>query len=786
MTPTEEEPFEVALGGAGPLGLLLMPSPQGLRVSGFDPGSAQAAAVAQEQGVRRGCVLLHCNGASLGPGASVLDFVAARGSPGSRVVLRVRASSCPMPGSGTAGQRALVVAAAVVLLSALLHWLYATQVLPYHRACLANSACRHNVAVSLWADYGVPALIGGGGGGGGGGGDPALLPTATLLRALVRPIASWERFRACYWERDLHLRRHGGGGGATAAPAPPPPLLLQRGDVLAMVNRAVSTDRGNEGGALRASTDLILSKESTFISGVSAVERGGAGGGGGGGTGGEGGHPADLPVDAVLQFVQHQGYSLVLNHMQYRHAGVAALAAALRRELGLVTNANLYCTPGAEQAFRVHYDARETFVLHLNGRKRWRVFAPVDRERLFLVRDADPNVGSAALAAWLRLDEAEQTTAAAAAASNSDGQRQQQQQQQQQRAIFDGELSPGDVLFMPRGFPHLARAVAGSGIGGGRGGADASDGGGGGGPGAELGLTCHLSVSAHTALHQTWEGAAQLLAAAKRRPSGGGGGSGDVRLAAATAVSPRALRHMIVRCAANELPALRGGLPPWLLLARRGASGHLALAARAADALQSVLAPLCHPTNGTGAKGSGYDDGARCDEASSPPSWYSAAGAASATTLQTGGGRWSAGGLLSCIREWKEPPESASTEEKLALRTGQGDVSVVLRQLATLSGAGGSASDDAVARDILAAVRSVADSPRGPPPTSSEAAQLHAALDASVQLAVRGLCAAAADGALVAGAVAFILDKTQAAIAREEALIVRHLRRHGQPVRGLK
>ena len=239
--------FSVDLCGAGALGLLLVPSSEGLRVSGFQQGSATAAS-AQEQGVRRGHVLLACNGHVLRAGASVADLIAARGNerhPGVRVILRLRASGQPMPTRRTLSG-ALCGAVVALVLSAALRWLYVTHE-PRYRACIASSTCTRNVAASLWADYGPAAMLGSSAA-------RAVPAPAALLQALAQPVG-WERFLACAWERDVRLHR-GGSVVANAAVTELPALLqLRRGDVLAAIERAVGTGHSNEGGTLRARTE---------------------------------------------------------------------------------------------------------------------------------------------------------------------------------------------------------------------------------------------------------------------------------------------------------------------------------------------------------------------------------------------------------------------------------------------------------------------------------------------------------------------------------------------------
>jgi lysine-specific demethylase/histidyl-hydroxylase NO66 len=115
---------------------------------------------------------------------------------------------------------------------------------------------------------------------------------------------------------------------------------------------------------------------------------------------------------------------LLCPHKHFRP--VHSLLSLLEHEFGNMVGANAYLTPpcGA-QGFAPHYDDIEAFVCQLEGRKRWRVYAPLKpSERLPRTssRDYDPSE--------LRRAGAQ--------------------------PVFDVVLEPGDVLYMPRGWIHQA------------------------------------------------------------------------------------------------------------------------------------------------------------------------------------------------------------------------------------------------------------------------------------------------------------------------------------------
>ena len=115
------------------------------------------------------------------------------------------------------------------------------------------------------------------------------------------------------------------------------------------------------------------------------------------------------------------GYSMVLNWMQYRSSPTAQLAEAFEAVFGHYTNINMYHTPGDEQAFLLHYDETDVFVLQLAGSKEWAVHEPAVR--------------------FARSDEA----------------RLADEPLSKYKEVASHTMSPGDMLYIPRGVPHTAR-----------------------------------------------------------------------------------------------------------------------------------------------------------------------------------------------------------------------------------------------------------------------------------------------------------------------------------------
>lgn len=137
------------------------------------------------------------------------------------------------------------------------------------------------------------------------------------------------------------------------------------------------------------------------------------------------GHPVSIGDEAMRGYAR--GYSLVVNSLQLRHDGCAALAAALARQIcerpetGVVhVGVNLYATPPGEQGLVPHYDDHSVFVIQLEGQKHWTLWPESCGATLPRLRDerATPQLSAAAALHYV--------------------------------------LQPGDWLFIPRGWPHVA------------------------------------------------------------------------------------------------------------------------------------------------------------------------------------------------------------------------------------------------------------------------------------------------------------------------------------------
>jgi bifunctional lysine-specific demethylase and histidyl-hydroxylase NO66 len=132
--------------------------------------------------------------------------------------------------------------------------------------------------------------------------------------------------------------------------------------------------------------------------------------------------------ELVWQHYEQHGCSirLLCPHDEHFSNTIHTLLSLLELEFGCMVGANAYLTPPlASQGFAPHYDDIEAFCLQLQGHKRWKVYEPFHKaERLPRVSSGDYTE-----------DDLQKNNA---------------------NMVLDIVLSPGDVLYMPRGWIHQA------------------------------------------------------------------------------------------------------------------------------------------------------------------------------------------------------------------------------------------------------------------------------------------------------------------------------------------
>lgn len=135
----------------------------------------------------------------------------------------------------------------------------------------------------------------------------------------------------------------------------------------------------------------------------------------------------------LLRAYLDEGHPLVWNRARGVAPGVDAVAALLAETFGAHVWPNVYATGTAGTPFDVHFDAHEVIALQCEGDKEWRI------SEVRVDRPLDASEMEAAVKAALsaRRDEAAR------------------------RTLLEVTARPGDLVYVPRGQFHNARAAAG-------------------------------------------------------------------------------------------------------------------------------------------------------------------------------------------------------------------------------------------------------------------------------------------------------------------------------------
>lgn len=120
------------------------------------------------------------------------------------------------------------------------------------------------------------------------------------------------------------------------------------------------------------------------------------------------------------------GATVAVQGLHLTDPGLARFANNLALELDQPVQVNAYLSPAAARGLDVHFDYHDVFVVQLQGTKHWRVWEPTPRTR-------EPIGGKHAIRRP-ELDELGEP-------------------------VLDLVLEAGDVLYLPRGHPHLAETT---------------------------------------------------------------------------------------------------------------------------------------------------------------------------------------------------------------------------------------------------------------------------------------------------------------------------------------
>jgi len=120
----------------------------------------------------------------------------------------------------------------------------------------------------------------------------------------------------------------------------------------------------------------------------------------------------------------HDGASLRILHPQRWTNAVWKLLSGLEGYWSCGVGSNVYLTPPGSQGFAPHYDDIDAFILQIEGKKQWKVYTPPTSWEV-LARESSEDYDES------ELDD----------------------------PLFEVELTPGDLLYLPRGVVHQAHCL---------------------------------------------------------------------------------------------------------------------------------------------------------------------------------------------------------------------------------------------------------------------------------------------------------------------------------------
>jgi lysine-specific demethylase/histidyl-hydroxylase NO66 len=166
------------------------------------------------------------------------------------------------------------------------------------------------------------------------------------------------------------------------------------------------------------------------------------------------GEPSVADCKVVWNRFKNEGCTVRYLCPQKHHDAIHALCSTMESEFGCMVGCNAYLTPGhASQGFAPHYDDIEAFILQVEGRKRWRVYAPLNgRETLPRISSDDFVMEEPETVKVEDSDDPDAT------ANKYDGRLVDGMGRRKvlNDPVLDVVLEPGDLLYLPRGWIHQA------------------------------------------------------------------------------------------------------------------------------------------------------------------------------------------------------------------------------------------------------------------------------------------------------------------------------------------
>ncbi|MBP5858144.1 cupin-like domain-containing protein [Marivibrio halodurans] len=135
------------------------------------------------------------------------------------------------------------------------------------------------------------------------------------------------------------------------------------------------------------------------------------------------------PDAGKVMALLRQGASLVANDIDTLTPELRAVADAMEDGFCGKAQSNLYCSWRQRQAFKSHFDTHDVFALHMEGEKLWRLY---EGRETHPIRHRN----------WAGLSDAET-------------------EERKGKVMRDVRMTPGDLLYIPRGWYHDALAASG-------------------------------------------------------------------------------------------------------------------------------------------------------------------------------------------------------------------------------------------------------------------------------------------------------------------------------------
>jgi ribosomal protein L16 Arg81 hydroxylase len=140
------------------------------------------------------------------------------------------------------------------------------------------------------------------------------------------------------------------------------------------------------------------------------------------------GYQAIVPDAQQVASLLRRGATVTLDLIETLSPGIAAVSAALQTATGGVAVCNAYCSWRAHQGFAAHFDTTDVIAVHIEGSKRWRIYEGCYENAV----DAEGHdYGSFSL---------------------------EHHAHARGELVEEIEMTPGDVLYVPRGQYHEALA----------------------------------------------------------------------------------------------------------------------------------------------------------------------------------------------------------------------------------------------------------------------------------------------------------------------------------------